>query len=95
MKDQISEVEGKVRRLLFKHGELDAACLSKLIEVNKVTVDEVLNRLACEHRILIRTNRSKTLICLRRRRIMVRATPSLRRKPNCLILHWKQRSFLD
>ena len=95
LKDQISEVEGKVRQLLLKRGELDAARLSKLIDVTNVTADQALNRLASKRRIVIRTDRSKTLISLRRRRIMGHATPSLRRNPSCFTMYWKQRSFLD
>ena len=95
MKDQISEVEGKVRQLLLKHGELDAACLSKLIDVNDVTVDQVLDRLASKHRIVIRTNQSKTVIKLRRRGNTRHASPSLRRKPSSYIMDWRQRCFLD
>lgn len=95
MKGQISEVEGKVRQLLLKYGELDAACLSKLIDVNNVTVDQVLNRLASEKSIVIRTDQSKTLIRLRKRRNMGHASLSLRRKPNRFIMEWKQRCFLD
>lgn len=95
MKDQIGEVIGKVRQLLLKHGELDAASLGKLIDVNSVTVEQVLDRMVSENGIVTRTNRSKTVIRLRKRRDMRHASASLRRKPSRFIMDWKQRCFLD